>query len=90
MDPYSPRPLVRDTSRPRILVRLQKVGGNVKSTAGRPRMLTDAQVAEIKELFRTRITRRLLAKKFGVSFGLIVKVLKKSHEYKQCSPELRA
>jgi len=72
----------------------------VKSTMGRPRRLTDAQVAmilawheEIADLkvLRARIkTQRQLARELGVSASTIAHVIACRGEFKQVAPENRA
>jgi len=72
----------------------------MKSTIGRPRLLTDSQVKSILEsharflvwraLRRTLKTQRQLAVEMGVSQSTIGRVVRFSGDYKQMSPELRA
>jgi hypothetical protein len=61
----------------------------MKSTKGRPRLATDAQVAAIMQWYRTRKTLRQFAHEIGLSRSLVQYVISRRGEYKQCSPELR-
>ena len=71
----------------------------MKSTIGRPRVLTDEQVARILKWhdailkFKARrsklITLRQLAKELGVTHGAITSVIRQRGEFKQASPEHR-
>jgi len=71
-----------------------------KSTVGRPRLLTDAQVGTIlaeharflawralRQAFRSQ---RQLAREFGVSQSTISAAIRLRGQYKQASPESRA
>ena len=60
------------------------------STVGRPRKLTDAQVAEILEWHRSRKTLWQVAREYGVSPTTIQNVIDANGHYKQPSPECRA
>lgn len=72
----------------------------MKSTIGRPRTLTDAQVEVIlashsrylawKALRKTFKSQRELAQEFGVSQGTISRAVRLHGQYKQPSPEDRA
>jgi len=72
----------------------------MKSTMGRPRRLTDAQVAMILawheeilalKALRSRIkTQRQLARELGVSASTIAHVIACRGEFKQVAPENRA
>jgi hypothetical protein len=72
----------------------------VKSTTGRPRLLTDRQVALIllehvrfaawRTLRKTVKSQRQLAQELGVSQATISHVIHLHGEYKQVSPERRA
>jgi hypothetical protein len=71
-----------------------------RSTTGRPRALTDAQVEVIlaeharfmewQALRRTVKSQRQLAREFGVSQGTISLAVRSKGQYKQPSPERRA
>jgi transposase len=60
------------------------------STTGRPRRLTDAQIAEILEWYDARCTNREMAKRYGIARGTLETIIRSHGEhYKQASPELR-
>ena len=59
------------------------------STRGRPRQITDAQVAAILEWHRNRKPLRVFAAEIGLSKATIWHVIKRNGEYKQPSPEKR-
>ena len=61
----------------------------MNSTVGRPRALSDAQVAEILAWHRNRKSCRQLAREYGVSPNTIQGVIRRNGHYKQPSPELR-
>jgi hypothetical protein len=61
----------------------------MNSTIGRPRALTDAQVAEVMAWHRTHKTLVQVAREFGVSTKTIRNAIERSGVYKQPSPELR-
>ena len=61
-----------------------------KSTAGRPRNTTDAQVAAILEWHRTHKTKKQLARELDLSISTVNYVIRINGEYKQCDPEQRA
>jgi hypothetical protein len=71
-----------------------------KSTVGRPRALTDRQVAVIlaehvrfiawQALRQTVKSQRELAREFGVSQATISLAVRSKGDYKQPSPEMRA
>lgn len=60
------------------------------STVGRPRMLSDAQVARILDWQRTRRTIAQLAAELGVSTGVVRACLSRGGRYKLPAPEQRA
>jgi hypothetical protein len=72
----------------------------MKSTIGRPRLLTDSQVKTILEsharflvwraLRRTLKSQRQLAVELGVSQSTISRVVRLGGDFKQISPEFRA
>jgi hypothetical protein len=94
----------RDRSRGSSPAPLPEVGSHPpaagKSTVGRPRALTDAQVEAIlaehvrftewRELRRTVKSQRELAREFGVSPATISLAVRTKGQYKQASPERRA
>ncbi len=71
----------------------------MKSTIGRPRVLTDEQVARIikwhdailkwKARRSKLITLRQLAKELGVTHGAVTSVIRQRGQHKQPSPEHR-
>jgi erythromycin esterase-like protein len=64
----------------------------MKSTAGRPRALTDARVAEILEWHRKNRSRKKLrdvARENNVSTQTILNVIRRGGRYKQVSPDMR-
>lgn len=72
----------------------------MKSTIGRPRRLTDEQVATVltwhqqvlawKALRGTLKTQRQLAREFGVAPSTIAHVIRCRGQFKQASPEERS
>ena len=62
----------------------------MNSTLGRPRALTDAQVAEILAWRKSHKTLVQVAREHGVSTETIRNVIRRAGVYKQASPELRA
>ena len=61
----------------------------MKSTVGRPRKLSDAQVEAILEWHATRKTMKQVAADYGVSPSTIENVIKRSGAFKQASREKR-
>ncbi len=61
----------------------------MNSTVGRPRALTDAQVAAILEWHRARKTVADVARELGVSVTTVNNAIRRNGEYKQPSPERR-
>jgi transposase len=61
----------------------------MNSTVGRPRSLTDAQVAAILEWHRNRKSFKQFARELGVSQSTIQNCIRSCGRYKQASPELR-
>lgn len=55
----------------------------VTSTIGRPRALTDEQVAEILAWYRSRRTLTQVARQYGVSVSTIRDVVARAGSYKQ-------
>jgi transposase-like protein len=62
----------------------------MNSTRGRPRALTDAQVAEVLAWYKSRKTLVQVAREHGVSTETIRNLIRCGGVYKQPSPELRA
>lgn len=62
---------------------------NMKSTVGRPRSLTDAQVEAILHWHATRKTIVDIAHEHGVSEQTIRYVIRRGGKFKQPSPEKR-
>jgi hypothetical protein len=62
----------------------------MNSTVGRPRAVTDAQVAAILEWHRGRKTLKQVARELNLSPSTVRNVIQRNGEYKQPSPELRA
>lgn len=62
----------------------------MNSTLGRPRALTDAQVADILAWRKSHKTLVQVAREHGVSTETIRNVIRRAGVYKQASPELRA
>ncbi len=60
------------------------------STTGRPRRLTDAQIAEILNWYYSRISNKQMAERYGIARGTLENIIRTGGEhYKQASPELR-
>jgi hypothetical protein len=60
------------------------------STTGRPRRLTDFQIAEIMAWYLSRLTNREMAKRYGIARGTLENIIRThGQHYKQASPELR-
>lgn len=60
------------------------------STTGRPRRLTDSQIAEILEWHQSRITNSQMAERYGIARGTLENIIRTSgRHYKQASPEFR-
>ena len=60
-----------------------------KSTFGRPRRLTDAQVHDILKWYCNRRSFKQVARHYGVSVSTLKHIIETHGEYKQISPELR-
>ena len=60
-----------------------------KSTVGRPRALTDAQITAILEWHKNRKSFKQVAREHGVSVNTIQYVIRTNGQYKQCAPEQR-
>ncbi len=60
------------------------------STTGRPRRLTDLQIAEILAWYHSRLTNRQMAKRYGIARGTLENIIR-THgtHYKQAPPERR-
>jgi hypothetical protein len=61
----------------------------MKSIFGRPRRVTDAQVAAIMDWYYSRKTLRQLAAELGISWKLAYHVVARRGQYKQSPPEGR-
>jgi transposase len=61
-----------------------------RSTLGRPRRLTDAQIAAILDWHRNRKSYKQVAREYGVSVNTIKYVIRHGGQYKQCDPAQRA
>jgi transposase len=60
------------------------------STTGRPRRLTDSQIAELVEWHESRSTNREMAERYGIARGTLENIIRTHGEhYKQASPERR-
>ena len=60
------------------------------STTGRPRRLTDSQIAEIMQWYRSRLTNAEMAARYGIARGTLENIIRTSGQhYKQASPENR-
>jgi transposase len=60
------------------------------STTGRPRRLTNSQIAEILDWYQARLTNRQMAERYGIARGTLENIIRTHGEhYKQASPELR-
>src|SRR5262245_14021271 len=60
------------------------------SILGRPRRLTDEQIADILEWHHNRKSYKQVARENGVSVNTIKYVIRINGEYKQCAPDERA
>ncbi len=60
------------------------------STTGRPRRLTDRQIAEILAWYQSRLTNRQMAERYGIARGTLENIIR-THgtHYKQAPPERR-
>jgi IS30 family transposase len=60
------------------------------STTGRPRRLTDFQIAEILAWYHARLTNRQVAQRYGIARGTLENIIR-THgtHYKQAPPERR-
>jgi transposase len=60
------------------------------STTGRPRRLTDLQIAEILAWYQSRLTNREVAQRYGIARGTLENIVR-THgtHYKQAPPERR-
>ncbi len=57
------------------------------STTGRPRRLTDAQIAEIAAWHKTKLTNAQMAAKYGIGHTTLERVLRTlGKDYKQAPP----
>lgn len=61
----------------------------MKSTVGRPRIVTDAQVEAILAWHHTRKSLRKFAAEIGLKPRFVRYVIARGGRYKQVSPELR-
>jgi hypothetical protein len=61
----------------------------MKSILGRPRQVTDMQVAAIMNWYNSRKTLRQVAAEIGIPWRLASNVIARRGQYKQPSPELR-
>jgi hypothetical protein len=61
----------------------------MKSIFGRPRVVTDAQVAAVMDWYTSRKSLRQVAAEAGISLKLAQDVIRRRGQYKQTSPELR-
>lgn len=61
----------------------------MKSTKGRPRLVTDAQVEAILEWHRTHKPMRVFAAELGLKKATVQSVIDRKGQYKQPSPEKR-
>jgi len=61
------------------------------STTGRPRRLTNSQIAEILKWHGSRVSNRQMAERYGIARGTLENIIRTHGDhYKQASPELRA
>jgi transposase len=61
------------------------------STTGRPRRLTDAQIAEILQWYQSRLTNSQMAERYGIARGTLENIIRTNGQhYKQASPEYRS
>ena len=64
--------------------------GRAYSTTGRPRRLTDSQIAEILQWYQSRRTNRQMAERYGIARGTLENIIRTNGQhYKQASPEFR-
>lgn len=61
----------------------------MKSTVGRPRIVTDAHVAAILAWYAARKSMKQLARELDLSKATVQYVIDRGGQYKQPSPELR-
>lgn len=60
------------------------------STTGRPRRLTDLQIAEILAWYHSRLTNREVAQRYGIARGTLENIIRTNGtHYKQAPPERR-
>ena len=60
------------------------------STTGRPRALTDTQIAEILAWHRAKLTNAQMARRYGIARGTLEHIVRNAGQhYKQASPEFR-
>ena len=60
------------------------------STTGRPRRLTDSQIAEILNWYHSRLTNGEMAARYGIARGTLENIIRTNGaHYKQASPEHR-
>jgi lambda repressor-like predicted transcriptional regulator len=62
----------------------------MNSTVGRPRAVTDAQVAAVLEWHRARKSLKQVARENNLSPSTVRNIIQRNGQYKQPSPELRA
>lgn len=60
-----------------------------RSTVGRPRRLTDRQIAAILDWHCNRKSYKQVAREYGVSVNTIKYVIRHGGQYKQCDPAQR-
>jgi transposase len=64
--------------------------GRAYSTTGRPRRLTDTQIAEILDWYQSRLTNSEMAERYGIARGTLENIIRTNGQhYKQASPEFR-
>jgi transposase len=60
------------------------------STTGRPRRLSNSQIAEILQWYQSRLTNSQMAERYGIARGTLENIIRTNgRHYKQASPELR-
>ena len=65
--------------------------GRAYSTTGRPRRLTDTQIAEILQWYESRLTNSQMAERYGIARGTLENIIRTNGQhYKQASPEHRS